>query len=104
MEKIQETCGRIKRISITGNPDAISRLLVSYGDQLDWAYFRRFKENHIKHVARACRNARFEADIINSGVILPALNLLDHQLENLSADLREENGDMSELAAAWDTY
>jgi len=41
IEKIQETCRALKRISIIGNGAAVSKLLASYGNKLEWACLQR---------------------------------------------------------------
>lgn len=99
-EEMEKICRRLKRILIKGNAAAISNLLASCGNQLDWAYLSGFVEVHLKYVAEASTNARFQLEVPSSGV--PALNLLAHQLDNISVHLRDEDdADMNQVAAAW---
>lgn len=76
IEKIQETCRAMKRLSIMGNNDAVSRLIVSDGCQLEWACLPGFTEGKIRDVPSACTNARFHAYVGSRDVLLPTLNLL----------------------------
>lgn len=90
---------------MTGNIDALSKLLASYGKQLEWAYFWVFAERHLEYVTRACTNGRFHMELPSpaKGALLPALNILAHQLENISVSYLKD-GDaayMNQLTAAW---
>lgn len=101
--KIQATCRGLKRISMEGRSAALSKLFASYRNQLEWAYLPGFKEDHIKDVAVACKNARFHLFESSRKRLLTALNLLGPRLEMISVDLWNQLVDvhMSQFTAAW---
>lgn len=104
IRKKQATCRGIRRISVMGNADAVSQLLISYGNRLEFASFGGFTENQINAVAVACRNARFQVCMRPSDALLPALNVLGDRLENIHVHLRGHGGNggnINQVTAAW---
>lgn len=85
---------------MSGDGDAILKLLVSYGDKLDWASLGCFAERNMWIVAKACTNARFHSYMPEEGALLPVLNLLGHQLEKISVDLMAQDCDVYEFKVA----
>lgn len=104
IKRMQETCRALKRISILGNGAAVSRLLASYGNQLEWAYLDGYTEDGTRLVASACEETRFELneslddddpESLSRNALLPALNV-GKQLEKIFVNLRHRASDISE--------
>jgi len=81
--KIKLHCPNLKSISLHNHHPAVSRLLASYGDQLEYALLYELDEYQINDVAVACPNARFHLNIPCEDLSSPTLNLIGHRLVNL---------------------
>ena len=90
---------------IGGDLDAISKLLVSYGSQLEWAHLGgRITADHLRDVTRACTKARFQLYVREMEALVPALSLVAGQLENIGVSLTAGDGvyGMNQVTAGWD--
>lgn len=92
-------CRKIRRINIFGSGfghiehqrKAISKLVPSYGDQLESALLEDMPEGELKENVNACRNAQFDTMIANDLKLLPTLTVFASQLESIILRFRPFN-------------
>jgi len=113
IEKIQESCRLLKRISLLGRGDdrnmarkmaitrAITRLISSYGAQLEWAHLRDFPEDQLKLIVEACTNAAFHVDVSRPGALFPALRTVGKQLDVIRVYPTQHEPVTDVLTEAW---
>lgn len=104
--RIGRYCRNIRRISIQdvseeGNT-AISQLLASYGEQLQYAKIHYMNEAQWGRVLRVCTNARFHVIAMGTHSLLPTVNIVGRQLEKVLVASRTFVGDVADFTRAWD--
>jgi len=89
LENIEIQCRNLRHIDILGSTyryEQISKLLCSYGEQLEFAYLYNMYESELCNVVNACKNCRFHFGSSYAPLrifpILPSLRILGHQLES----------------------
>jgi len=108
-DKIKLHCPNLKSVSVRIRPDlgcsAITKLLVSYGDRLEYALLFWLSEDQIRAVADACPNARFHVTgNYQFGLTLTTLKLIGPRVEGVDlyfANSGNMHIDMDECTDAW---
>lgn len=108
--KIELHCRNIRRISIgdvsRDGKTSLSKLLASYGDQLQLAEIPCLNEVQWNSVMSVCTKARFHVAALGLSVLdpyslLPSLNIVGLQLEKVRVGGRIFAGNITEFSHAW---
>lgn len=103
--KIQQNCRNLRQISIHDvereGRTAISHLLASYSDQLEFADIYCMNEVQWNRVIRVCTKARFSVIGVISYSLFPSINIPGRQLEKIRVVPNTFVGDVNEITNAW---
>jgi len=107
--KMKLHCPNLKSVSLRGRSSedspAITRLLASYGERLEYALLYWLNDDQIRDVATACPNARFRVYGGHGfGLSHSCLNLIGPRLEGVRFDYTENvemDGFLVEWRKAW---
>lgn len=102
---IEMHCRNLTRVSIQGSMDEegkdVANLLVSYGEQLEFADLYELSEGALVDVAASCRTARFRIWNNRQGISLAALNAVSTRMEKITMNRFEIAGDATEWKHSW---
>jgi len=109
VDKMKLHCPNLKSVSLRGRSSedspAITRLLASYGERLEYALLYWLNDDQIRDVATACPNARFRVYGGHGfGLSHSCLNLIGPRLEGVRFDYTENvemDGFLVEWRKAW---
>jgi len=110
VDKIKLYCPNLKSVSLgwlsSGHNPAVSRLLASYGCNLEYSHLHCIGEDGIRDVVTACPNARFHlSDGYGYPLSLSSMNIIGPRLESLTLGYTDAvgiGGDLVEWTRAWD--
>jgi len=113
MEAIAKYCRNLRSFTFNDAADyentwndAISSLLASYGDQLEYCEVKNMYDDDLTTITSACKNVRFHVSVSNDEEnIYPTLKVLGSQLDKIEVDLSSDGDESpdyySDLRNAW---
>jgi len=104
IELVEKFCRKIKRLEISGQNDpvreAITKCIVSYGNQLERIRLDSLTENQLLRVKNACPKARINLKSYDCD--LPqAVKIVGSELEEVTVDSLDYSSDGEEIMVDW---